>query len=224
MPELYSAKKSGTKNRDEDSKEPISRKILHAIKKDLNSVKTSRFSGFQSFPTTTSFETQENKEEIILLLRKHFVTNIPWMILIVLMVFAPLLAPLFAIFGFLPASFQVMTVVIWYLIVAAITLESFLSWYFNVYIVTDERVVDVDFFSLIYKRISETKIDRIEDVTYSQGGFIQSLFNYGTVNIQTAGEVTEFEFEYVPQPARVARVLNQLILQEEQEKIEGRVS
>lgn len=227
MPELYSAKsRKPESNRHSDDKhsEPLSRNILHTIKQDLNGIKTGRFSGFSSFPKSVKFETQESKEEIILLLRRHFVTNIPWILVVVFMVIAPLIFPISTLLSFLPISFQVMTVVVWYLGITAILLEKFLSWYFNVYIVTDERIVDVDFYSLIYKRISETKIDKIEDVTYSQGGFVQSMFNYGTVNIQTAGEVTEFEFEFVPYPAKVAKVINQLVIQEEQEKIEGRVS
>jgi len=90
--------------------------------------------------------------------------------------------------------------------------------------VTDERVVDVDFKSLVYKNISEAKIDKIEDVTYRQGGLIQSFFDFGTVAIQTAAEKREFEFELVSQPSRLAKILNRLIVQEEQEKIEGRVN
>ena len=36
------------------------------------------FSSFLSYPENVHFDTQEEKEQIILLLRKHWVTNIPW--------------------------------------------------------------------------------------------------------------------------------------------------
>ena len=116
-----------------------------------------------------------------------------------------------------------MTIIIWYLLVAAFVYEQFISWYFHVFIITDERVIDVNFFNLLYKEVSEAKIDNIEDVTYRQGGVIRALLNFGDVNMQTAGEKREFMIEDVPLPGRVVKILNELKLEEEHEKIIGRV-
>src|SRR3989344_4281025 len=84
--------------------------------------------------------------------------------------------------------FVMMGGVVWYLVLAGYILQSFIGWFFNVFIVTDERIIDIDFYSLIYKEISDTKIERIQDVTVTQGGVVRALFNFGTVYIQTAGE------------------------------------
>jgi hypothetical protein len=54
-------------------------------------------------------------------------------------------------------------------------------------------------------------------------GITSSIFNYGTVKIQTAAAIVEFDFEDVPQPAKVTAFLNELLLEEEREKIENRV-
>ena len=225
MPTIYSAKDRQNKNNSSSQKSiPVSKKIIKNIKKDLDKIKDSSFRGFSSFPKKIKFETQENKEEIILFLHKHFITNLGWILIATIMFFIPIFTKTSTVLSFMPANFRFFTVILWYVFIIIFVLENFLSWYFNVYIITDERVIDVDFYSLAYKHISETKIDRVEDVTYTQGGFIQSFFNYGRVDIQTSGEVTEFEFEDVPHPAQIAKVLNQLILQEEQEKIEGRIS
>jgi membrane protein YdbS with pleckstrin-like domain len=204
-------------------KHPLSTQILQDIKDELFENSSSKSLTFATFPDQVTFETQEIKEEIILLLRRHAITNVGWLFLVFVMLILPFGAFAFPPFEILPPNFKIMTIVLWYLFTAAVVFENFLSWYFNVYIITDERLVDVDFFSLIYKRISETKIDKIQDVSYSQGGFMQSFFNYGKILIQTAAEQQEFEFEAVPQPARVTKIINQLIMQEEQEKIEGRV-
>ena len=102
-----------------------------------------------------------------------------------------------------------MTIILWYLFVIAYILEKFLSWYFNVYIITNYRIIDTDFYSLLFKHISEARYNRIEDITYTQGGILQSIFDYGDVSIQTAAEVPEIRFELVPQPSRVVRVLDE---------------
>lgn len=169
------------------------------------------------------FETQERKEKIVLLLRRHWFTNLGWVLMSLFFLVIPVFWVLVPAFDFFPLRFQIMIVVIWYLMTIAFVFERFLSWYYNVFIITDERIVDVDFHSLLYKEVSETKIENIQDFTFVMGGLFRSMLNFGTVYIQTAGEKREFDFEDVPNPDRVAKVLNELILEEEREKLEGRV-
>lgn len=178
---------------------------------------------FVARPKNINFETQVDGEEIILLLRKHWITNVTWIIFTVLMLFAPAVLVDFPIIAFLPARFQFIAILMWYLLTIVFILEKFLSWYFNVYIITDERVIDVDFYNLIYKEISDAEIEKIEDVTTVMGGVVQTLFNFGTILIQTAAEKTQFDFEAVPNPALVVKVLQQLRMEEKQEAIEGRI-
>jgi len=178
---------------------------------------------FMLQPDGVRFETQEKKEKIILLLRKHWITNLSWISLTALSIFIPFLLRFFPILGSFPFRYQLMAVFLWYLLTLGFCLQSFLSWYFNVNIITDERIVDIDFYSLIYKQISHCKIDKIQDISFTMGGVVRTFFNYGDVLIQTAGEIPVIEFQSVPQPALVVRKLNDLILEEEQEKIEGRV-
>jgi len=224
VPTIFEASKSAKKSSKAKKNQAKRLDTVEIVKDEFGEETKNPLAAFSVLPKRVSFETQEIKEKIVLLLRKHWVTNLPWAVIALVMAVAPLFLSSFPALTFMPLRFQVVAIILWYLLILAYVLESFLSWYFNVYIVTDERLVDVDFYSLIYKRISETKIDRIQDVSYSQGGVIQSMFNFGTVTIQTAGEVPEFEFVAVPKPAQVTKVLNQLALQEEQEKLEGRVS
>lgn len=169
------------------------------------------------------FHSQLENEKVLLLLRKHPITQLGKILIIIAMLLFPLFFGYADFYTQLPGRFQTATVLFWYLLTLAYTLESFLSWFFNVYIVTDERIIDIDFISLIYKNISAAKIDNIEDVTATTGGALRSVFNYGTIKVQTAAATAEFEFEDVPQPNKVSQFLDEMILQEEREKIEGRV-
>jgi hypothetical protein len=181
-------------------------------------------------PKRLRFETQEKREKSLLLLRRHVITNVPWLLLSLMWMVLPWLFWVMSvktggepILSFVPVKFRVVGLSGWYLLVGGFILENFLSWYFNVYIVTDERIVDIDFYSLIYKEVSGAKIENIQDVTFTMGGVIRALFNFGTIYIQTAGEKREFDFEDVPRPQQVAKFLNEMYLEEEREKIEGRV-
>jgi membrane protein YdbS with pleckstrin-like domain len=175
-------------------------------------------------PPDITFSTQASNEHIVLLLRKHPITQLGWIITALFLALIPILFYGVSSFDFFPWNYQVAALILWYLLLTGFIIEAFLKWYFHVFIITDERVIDVDFLSLVYKHVSAAKIDNIEDVTSVTSGFFQSLFNYGTVFIQTAGAMREFQFEKVPYPAKVTRLLNELILEEEREKIEGRVS
>lgn len=177
---------------------------------------------FAVAPTEVVFETQEKDEPIVLLLRQHAITNLGWVLLALFLVWLP------SLFGYLPIAllpvrFQVMLLVGWYLMVLAFIVERFLYWFFNVYIITDERMVDIDFYGLLYRDLTVAKLDKIQDINFTQAGSFAAIFNYGDIFIQTAGEKVRFEFMKVPQPARVVEIMYQLLAQEEQEAIEGRV-
>lgn len=178
---------------------------------------------FYISPNNVHFETQDPEEKIVLLLRKHPITNLWWIIVAVFLISVPGFFDSYSFLPFLPRGFHFVASLLWYLVTVAFILENFLSWFFNVYIVTDERIIDVDFHNLIYREISETKIDKIQDVTFTMGGVMSAFFNYGNVIIQTAGTVPNFDFQAVPEPASVVKILQQLRTEEEKEVLEGRI-
>lgn len=181
------------------------------------------FTSFSSFPTKVCFETQDDDEEVILFLRQHPIVNLPWVVLTVLMLTLPSVFIFFPPFAALPANFQFVVSSGWYMFVFGFALAKFMGWFFNIYILTDERVVDVDFQNIFFRKISTAKIEEIQDVNIQSSGSFETFFGYGSVFIQTAAEVSQFEFMYVPNPDRVGKIINQMIDLEEQEKLEGRV-
>lgn len=198
-------------------------KELKRLYKDLPSHKTSPLASFAELPSRVKFETQDNDEKIVLMLRKHFITNLGWIVVSIIMFTVPPYVSQLSLFDSIPGNFMFIFILIWYLIALAYFLESFLTWFFNVYIITDERIIDIDFHNLIYKEVSDANIDKIQDVTYKMGGAIRTMFNYGDVLMQTASEVPNFEFDAVPNPQKVAKILQDLRIEEQQEAIEGRI-
>lgn len=166
-------------------------------------------------PKGVFFQNQESDEEIILLLRRHWITNLPWILVGGLMFLAPLLVSLLiSIFGFslpIPVSTLVVGQAFWYLISFGYLFINFLIWYFNAQLVTNERIVDIDFHDIVYKEVSATQLDKVQDVTFRMGGVIPHIFDYGDVLIQTAGTEPNFDFLAVPQPDLVARKIGDLV-------------
>lgn len=170
-------------------------------------------------PENTSFDGEDFDEDILLLLRKAVVTNLGWIFATALIVVVPLPFGIlinFAVAGpiNLNPSIYFILLSFWYLFGFGYAFLNFINWFFSVYIVTTKRIVDVDFHGLLYKNQAEAPLRNIEDVTYSIVGTTQVLFNYGDVNIQTAAENREFDFSKVPNPARVADIISDLVSQE----------
>lgn len=224
MPDVFLAKETAKKVKDKQEKREEASNVVDKIPFRLREyTKKSPLSSYSFLPSNVDFETREPEEKVVLLLRRHPITNFGWMATSVVMLFAPGVLGQFPLLSFLPERFQFITVVGWYLVTMAYILEGFLSWFFNVNVVTDERIVDIDFHNMIYKEVSDANIDRIQDVTYRVGGVIRTLFNYGDVLIQTAGETPNFEFSAVPKPSDVVKLLQDLRMEERQEELEGRI-
>jgi hypothetical protein len=180
------------------------------------------FTGFCLYPDKVDFASSDVNERIVLLLRRHPITNLPWLVISFFMIVAPSVFTLLPFFDKLPGSFQIIITLIWYLVTTSYVLENFLEWFFNVNLITTERVVDVDFVNLLYREVTEAELEKIQEPTFDIGGAIESFFNYGDVYIQTAAEVSRIEFTSVPKPDKVVKVLRDLGIKEEVERMKRR--
>ena len=171
------------------------------------------YSSFRQFPSGVSFAEQEEDEEILLLLRRHFVTNIPWILATIFLSVLPIGFPFFIANFPIPlpgGSILTYYTIFYYLIVFGFVLVNFALWYFHTGLVTSMRLVDIDLSGILVRQISEAKNKSIEDVSYTQIGFVRSLFNYSDVMVQTAGAENNIEYDRVPRPSVVADIIGDL--------------
>ena len=174
---------------------------------------------FAVSPQNVRFETQEEEEQVILFLRQHLVTMIGPGLLVLLLALSPvILFPL--LFHYLvlpiiiPARYIVVGTAFWYVATFGFALMSFLRWFFNIYIVTNKRIVDIDFLHLLYKEFSEARLERIQDLSFKSGGIFAAFFDYGDIDVQTAAEVPNIEFTAIPKPAKVVETISELLEQQ----------
>ncbi len=170
------------------------------------------FSAYCHMPDGVKFLNQEPSEKIILFLRRHFITNLNWMglsfILLALPLFLPLAAEYFSdYFLLIPLPFFIILLGFYYLIIIGYIYIQFVSWFYNVGIITNKQLVDVDFTDIMYRDIAKVRIEDVVDVEFSQGGFLDSIFDFGQINVQTEGLKSNFEFEEIPKPDRAADLI-----------------
>jgi len=177
---------------------------------------------FAPQPVGVSFESQEKGEKIIVLLRAHVITLIPALIQIALLASLIIFVPLFGVLGLnileVLEPKQVFWVYIaWYLFTFGFAFYKFIFWYFNVYLLTNERIIDFDFKGILHKETAFANLNQIQDVTPKVVGFFGTVFHYGDVFIQTAAAKPEFEFHAVEKPDLLAREILEQVRHEETE-------
>lgn len=156
-------------------------------------------------------------EKIILLVRRH------WFIIFIRLTFWTLLAflPLIPYILFqdfdatilnniFMSAFITVFLGIYYLFIWLFILNNFVDYFLDVWIVTNERIINIEQRQLFSRVISEQELAKIQDVTAEIHGVIPTFLNYGEVYIQTAGEKARFIFKQVPKPLEIKRQITSL--------------
>jgi membrane protein YdbS with pleckstrin-like domain len=100
---------------------------------------------------------------------------------------------------------------IYFLCVWLVTATGFTDYYLDTWIVTNERIINIEQHGLFQRTASELSLTTVQDVTAEISGVLETVFKYGNVEIQTAGEKKRFEFRHVPHPERVKESIMQLV-------------
>lgn len=160
---------------------------------------------------------QKSYEKVKFILRRHPITFVPHIILFVASLAVPALVYLM-ISNIYPQLFDnealYATIVIigsiYYLSALLFGYTNFIDLYLDVWIVTNDRIVDIEQFGLFSRTISELDLFRIQDVTTDTHGFFATIFKYGNVTVKTASTNMSLVFKNVPDPNKIRMALLKL--------------
>jgi len=71
------------------------------------------------------------------------------------------------------------------LIVLLVWIYAWIGWYYSVYIVTGQRIIEIRQKGLFNRRVSEWRLEMVQNVNYHVKGFQAALFGYGDITAQT---------------------------------------
>lgn len=103
------------------------------------------------------------------------------------------------------ANFVLVFGSVYTLCILALGLYGFVNYYLDVHIITNKRIVDIEQNGFFRRQISELHLHQVQDVESKVNGFLETVFHYGDVIIQTAGERENFVFEDIPHPYSIAK-------------------
>ncbi|MDD5489106.1 MAG: PH domain-containing protein [Candidatus Moranbacteria bacterium] len=159
------------------------------------------------------FPGQHENEKIILFLRRHWFIFFMRILFILIAIVA--LVTIYVFFSTVNSNFKESA--FYNLLLFGESLATLFIWnfffilwldfYLDAWIVTNERIINIEQRGFFIRKISELKLTKIQDVSSEIVGVIPTLFNYGNICVQTAGEIDNFTFFQIPNPNYVKNVI-----------------
>jgi hypothetical protein len=151
------------------------------------------------------FTDQYDDEEVLLVFNKHPVVMRKGLIILMLAIAAGTLPsfvkPEMSVLGFgLLGGF---------LLGAILFFPSWIAWKFSVYIVTDQRLIQITQKGLFKRSVVDLALPQIQMVNYSINGFQETLLGFGTIVVQTyVGDLTIHDVHH---PAKIQKELLKIL-------------
>ena len=155
-------------------------------------------------------------ERVVLQVRKYWITLLGPGIRVFLAIFLP---GIFLDFIFKHLILLVLFLA-WFAFVLGYALYYSIRWYYDSFIITNKRIIDIDQKGVFSRTVSETTFERVQDATYEVKGFLGTMLDYGTVKVQTAGAEETIELTHVHHPKRVQDQILRIDENFDQEEIE----
>ncbi len=150
---------------------------------------------------------QKSYEKIVHMLRRHPITFVPRVLFFVVLLAVPIAVYVMieTLFPTLFTSDILMAVVfllgsVYYLATIVFFYTQFTIFYLDLWIVTNDRIVDIEQHGLFSRTVSELDLYQIQDVTTQVHGFFPTLLHYGNVEVKTASSNTGIVFHDVKNP------------------------
>ncbi len=161
---------------------------------------------------------KKSYEHVVHVLRRHPITFVPKVALLIVLALVPL-GLQFVFEGALPElvtennsrALLILLASFYYLSILVFFYAQFIDYYLDMWIVTNDRIVNVEQRGLFARTVAELDLYKIQDITSDVSGIIASIFDYGHVNIQTAGAELRFNFIDVKTPHKLRKEIIELV-------------
>jgi len=171
------------------------------------------------------FPGQKKDEKVIFYLRRHWINPFKHFISLSILAVLPyifyltltdslsgsMVSPIFA-------PLVVLLSGAYYLFIWLFYYHNFVDFYLDVWIVTNQRIINIEQKGLFSRTISEQQIDRVQDVTTEIKGVLPMILGFGNIYVQTAGSKQRFIFKQIPHPEKVSRKILSMINRSDQKK------
>lgn len=162
-------------------------------------------------------------EHVVLKVRRHPLILIGQLVPIIILDYLPYLLPGigaylmaanpssvidFALLFSFENPWMTFIVGIYWLFLWMFTFGAFTDYYLDQWVVTNERIIEVDQKSFFHRTVSSLFLHRVQNVETDVEGFFNTLFGFGRVSVESAGaEVNRIKMSGLGNPEHVRDVI-----------------
>jgi hypothetical protein len=84
-----------------------------------------------------------------------------------------------------------------------------IGWFYSIYVVTNERIIEIKQSGLFNRRVTEFGLDKIQNVNYHITGLEAVVLHYGNITVQTY--VGDLEMKKIHKPVHVHKEMVDII-------------
>lgn len=96
----------------------------------------------------------------------------------------------------------------WLLLLWVFFFVTWTDYYLDVWYVTNKRIVDAEQKGLFHREVSSLHYGKIQDITVETRGLIATIFGFGDLHVQTAGEDREIVLRIAANPEKVKQIIS----------------
>ena len=156
------------------------------------------------------FKEQFEDEDVLMVFRKHPIVMRKGLIFASIGLLLPMLYTLALTFVYanntekLPSvSFFYFSLLIGFVLATIIMLPYWIGWFYSVYIITDQRMLQITQKGLFRRSMVALGLDQIQMVNYEINGLEETLLGFGTIMVQTyMGSLTIHDVHH---PAKIQK-------------------
>jgi hypothetical protein len=91
-------------------------------------------------------------------------------------------------------------------------IKAYFAWYRyqnDIWVVTNQRVIDSVKKHWFHHQMASADLVDVEDISTRKEGVFPTMFNFGDLLLQTAGEQSKFVLSGIPEPSKVLALVDQ---------------
>ncbi|MFN3187994.1 MAG: PH domain-containing protein [Candidatus Paceibacteria bacterium] len=160
----------------------------------------------------------EPNEKVLTTVRKHWFIIIMEMLGILLFALIPLF--LFVVIALTPLPFDMANTFLiysaeivfitagWLLLSTMAGAAIWTHYFLDLWVITDRRIIVIDQVHFFNRKVSNFRLERLQDIKVTIRGIIPTLLNYGTVRAQTASAAeSNFTSTGLPAPRELQSLI-----------------
>lgn len=157
------------------------------------------------------FEGQRPGEEIEVIIRTHPMRFLWPGVKVVLLLIVPTAIYLF--FGV--GLYQSILMMVFLVLAISIAVGEWYEYSNDICLITNFRILSIIQIGYFKRQVAEAELDKLQEAKYTTRGMLQTMFNFGNIELQTASSISNIVLKNVPRPYEVQQEITKRIKQGE---------